>query len=84
MILPYTSAIEALAVVGLGTAATYLLIKNEGREIREPQEKLYADMECIPKEHHEAVKQLLQDLRQGQPEWAGYRINHLLRKYGSK
>ncbi len=84
MIHPYTSAIEALAAVGLGIAATYLLTKNDKREIQEQREKLYADMGRIPEEHHEAVRQLLQDLRQGPPQRAGYRIDYLLKKYESK
>jgi len=69
--------------IGIGVAATHYWWRTEKPKINEERQRLYRDIEKIPTEHQPAVLQLLHDLREGSPQRAGYRIDHLLGKYKS-
>ncbi len=69
-------------VVGGGTLyALGYSIWKDAKQRDQQRQKLYQDMEKIPPEQQPAVLKLLQDLREGSPTKAAYRIDHLLGKY---
>ena len=70
-----------LALVG-GMVGNHYLSKEKAR-IAEENNRLDEDMARIPPEFHGNVGQLLRDLGKGRSSHrgAGYRIDHLLKKY---
>ena len=69
-----------MALVG-GMVGTHYIRKEKAR-IAEENNRLDEDMARIPLEFHGNVGQLLRDLSKGpSPRRAGYRIDHLLKKY---
>lgn len=77
--LPYVPYVTMGAIATVGTI---YWLRLDGARISEENKKLDEDLERIPLEQRGNVGQLLRDLRQGpSPKRAGYRIDHLLKKY---